>query len=91
MEYRGKHYTVVQGIGPDAWKWTVYQDDNTVKSGLAATRKSAETSAIWAIDKALTKKPKPTPPKKFKLRHYRMQGLQLGDTGDAFPRLRAFA
>jgi hypothetical protein len=22
MEYRGKNYTIVQGIGPDSWKWT---------------------------------------------------------------------
>jgi hypothetical protein len=64
MEYRGKHYTVAQGIGRNAWKWTVYLDNETAKSGMAVTRKSAETSAIRAIDKALTpKKVKLTPPK----------------------------
>lgn len=21
MEYRGKRFTIVQGIGPDSWKW----------------------------------------------------------------------
>ena len=49
---RGKSYTV-QGTGPDSWKWTVQLDERTVKSGLAKTRASATTNAIWAIDKAL--------------------------------------
>jgi hypothetical protein len=56
MEYRGKSYTVAQGIGPDSWKWTVQLDERTVKSGQAKTRASATTSAIWAIDKALAPK-----------------------------------
>jgi hypothetical protein len=63
MEYRGKHYTIVQGIGPDAWKWAVHLDERTVKSGTARTRQSAVTTAVWTIDKALAaKKAKPTPP-----------------------------
>jgi hypothetical protein len=62
MEYRGKRYTVVQGIGPTSWKWTVYLDENTVKSGSTSTREAAKAKAIWTIDKA-RKKPKPTPPK----------------------------
>ncbi len=53
MEYRGKRFTIVQGIGPDSWKWAVYLDEKTVKSGEAKTRASAQTRAIWAIDKAL--------------------------------------
>jgi hypothetical protein len=53
MEYRGKRFTIVQGIGPDSWKWTIYLDEKTVKSGEAKTRASAQTRAIWAIDKAL--------------------------------------
>jgi hypothetical protein len=61
MEYRGKTYTVIQGIGPNSWKWTVQLDERTVKSGDARTRESARTSAIWAIDKALA-------PKKVKLK-----------------------
>jgi hypothetical protein len=61
MEYRGKHYTIVQGIGADSWKWTVYLDDRTIKSGAAKTQASAATNAIWAIDKALA-------PKKVKLK-----------------------
>jgi hypothetical protein len=38
MEYRGKRYTVVQGIGPASWKWTVYLDD-TERSGSAQREK----------------------------------------------------
>src|SRR3982074_3430658 len=30
MEYRGKHCTIVQGIGPDSWKWTVRLDEKDV-------------------------------------------------------------
>jgi hypothetical protein len=61
MEYRGKRYTIVQGIGADSWKWTVYLDDKTIQSGAAKTQASAATNAIWAIDKALA-------PKKVKLK-----------------------
>jgi hypothetical protein len=53
MEYRGKRFTIVQGVGPDSWKWTVYLDEKNVKSGEAKTRAPAQTRAIWAIDKAL--------------------------------------
>jgi len=64
MEYRGKRYTVVQDIEPGSWKWTVYLDEHTVRSGSAPTREAAKVRAIWAIDKARTrKKPKLTPPK----------------------------
>jgi hypothetical protein len=62
MEYRGKQYTIVQGIGPNSWKWTVHLDEKTTKSGSTKTRESARTHAIWAIDKALAKKAKPRPP-----------------------------
>ena len=56
MEYRGKHYTIVQGIGPNSWKWKVHLDERTVKSGEAATRESAKTTVVWLIDKALARK-----------------------------------
>jgi hypothetical protein len=52
MEYRGKRYLVVQGVGRVSWKWTVYLDENTVKSGSASTRAAARIRAIWTIDKA---------------------------------------
>jgi hypothetical protein len=62
MAYRGKHYTIIQGIGYDAWNWTVHLDEKTIRSGTARTRESAVTTAVWTIDKALaTKKAKPTP------------------------------
>jgi hypothetical protein len=60
MEYRGRHFTIVQGVGPDSWKWTVHLDSKTVKSGEAKTRSSAMTNVVWLIDKALA-------PKKMKL------------------------
>jgi hypothetical protein len=63
MDYRGKHYTIVRGSGPDPWKWTVRLDDKTVQSGEAKSRAAATNSAVWLIDKALaTKKTKLVPP-----------------------------
>jgi hypothetical protein len=53
MEYRGKSYTIVQGIGPNSWKWTIRLDEKTTKSGDAPSRVAAINSVI---DKAL--KPK---------------------------------
>jgi len=63
MEYRGKQYTIVQGIGPNSWKWKVHLDDKTVKSGEAATRESARTTVVWLIDRAIAReRRKPGPP-----------------------------
>jgi hypothetical protein len=62
MEYRGKRFTIVQGIGPNSWKWAVYLDEKTVKSGEAKTRASAQTNAIWAIDKVLARQKVKAPP-----------------------------
>jgi hypothetical protein len=53
MEYRGKHYTIVQGIGPDSWKWKVHLDEKNVKSGEAISRDAAKVSVVWLIDKTL--------------------------------------
>jgi hypothetical protein len=62
MEYRGKQFIIVQGIGPDSWKWTVHLDEKTAKSGEAKTRSSAHNSVVWLIDKALApKKAQPKP------------------------------
>jgi hypothetical protein len=61
MEYRGKHYTIVQGIGPDSWKWTVHLDERKSSSGDAKTRAAARNSVVWLIDKELA-------PKKVKLK-----------------------
>jgi hypothetical protein len=62
MEYRGKTFTIVQGIGPDSWKWAVYSDEKIVKSGEAKTRASAQTRAIWVIDQVLASKKVKLPP-----------------------------
>jgi hypothetical protein len=35
MDYRGKHFTILQGIEPDSWKWSVSLDENKVKTGEA--------------------------------------------------------
>jgi hypothetical protein len=56
MEYRGKQYTIVQGGGPDLWKWKVHLDEKTVKSGEATSRQSAMNSVVWLVDKALAPK-----------------------------------
>jgi hypothetical protein len=58
MEYRGKSYTIVQGIEPHLWKWKVQLDETTSASGEARTRAAAVNSAVWRIDKALAKKVK---------------------------------
>jgi hypothetical protein len=52
MEYRGKEYTVVQGIEA-SWNWNVHLDEKTIRSGTAPTRAAAINRVIWEIDKAL--------------------------------------
>jgi hypothetical protein len=65
MEYRGKHFTIVQGVGPNLWKWTIRLDEKTVKSGEAPSRAAAMNNVVWTVDKALkAKKLKPIPPEK---------------------------
>ena len=56
MEYRGKRYTIVQGLQPKFWKWTVHLDETTVRSGEANSRDAAKNVVIWTIDKALAPK-----------------------------------
>jgi hypothetical protein len=63
MEYRGKSYNVVQGLGANIWKWKVELDEKTFKSGEAKTRAAAETAARWVINEALAPtERKPLPP-----------------------------
>jgi len=62
MEYRGKRITIVQGSEPNSYRWTVHLDAKTVKSGVAVSRDSAMTSAVWLIDRALAKV-HPIPPR----------------------------
>ena len=55
MQYRGRHYIVVQGIEPDSWKWTVDLDEQTSKSGEAKTRGLAVSAVVLLVDR-LTRK-----------------------------------
>jgi hypothetical protein len=58
MEYRGKHFTILQGVGPGSWKWTVQLDERSAKSGEAPSRAAAMNSVVWFIDKMLRPKGK---------------------------------
>jgi hypothetical protein len=56
MEYRGKRYTIVQGIGAESWTWTVHFNQTT-KVGKAKTRQVAVTKVVRLIDgRACTEK-----------------------------------
>jgi hypothetical protein len=57
MQYRGRHYIVVQGIEPDSWRWTVDLDEQTSKSGEAKTRGLAVSAVVLLVDR-LTRKPR---------------------------------
>jgi hypothetical protein len=60
MEYRGKQYTMVQGVEPGTWKWTVRLDETTARSSTDKTRAAAMSTVERLIDRALaTKKVKP--------------------------------
>jgi len=56
MEYRGKYFTIVQGIEHHSWKWNVHLDEKTTKSGEAPTRGAANNKVIWEVDKELAPK-----------------------------------
>jgi hypothetical protein len=60
MQYRGKHYIVVQGIEPDSWKWTVDLDEQTSKSGEAKTRGLAVSAVVLLVDSLLKQKSRPS-------------------------------
>ena len=55
MEYRGKHFIIVQGIEPNAWKWTVDLDEIANKSGEAKTRASAVSAVVLLVGKTLSR------------------------------------
>jgi hypothetical protein len=62
MEYRGKNYSIVPGVGPHSWKWMVQLDEKTIKSGEAPSREAAKNNVVWQVDKALAaRKVKPQP------------------------------
>jgi hypothetical protein len=56
MQYRGKHYIVVQDIEPGSWKWTVDVDEQTSESGEAKTRGLAVSAVVLLVDRLLTRK-----------------------------------
>ena len=63
MEYRGKTFTIAQGIEPHSWKWTVHLDEKTVKSGESPSQEAARNSVVWFVDRSLSsKKVKLIPP-----------------------------
>ena len=51
MQYRGKHYVVLEGIAPDSWKWTVDLDEQTSRSGEAKTRGLAISAVVLLVDR----------------------------------------
>jgi hypothetical protein len=53
MEYRGKTYSIVQGVSSSSWKWTVQLDDKTVKFGEATSKDAAWREVVALVDKAL--------------------------------------
>jgi hypothetical protein len=55
MEYRGKQYSVVQGIDGN-WKWLVSDLVGHTKSGKAENHAAGVKAAQHAIDKALAPK-----------------------------------
>jgi hypothetical protein len=56
MIYKGIEFSVVQGIEPGVWKWSV---ESKVKLGQTKTKPDAVIAAWRAIDKALEPKKRP--------------------------------
>ena len=51
--YRDVEYRVLQGVGPNVWKWSVLFDAARAVGGDAATKASAIVAAERAIDRKL--------------------------------------
>jgi hypothetical protein len=62
MEYRGKSYSILQGIEPGSWRWSVQLNEKVIKSGTSPTRAAAIASVHWVIDKSLAAKKRKVPP-----------------------------
>jgi hypothetical protein len=56
MIYKNIEFSVVQGIEPGVWKWSVSISESEVKIGQAKTKSDAVIAAWRAIDKAEPKK-----------------------------------
>jgi hypothetical protein len=59
MIYKGIEFSVVQGIEPQIWKWSV-SIGNNAKIGQAKSKPDAVIAAWRTIDKTLGKKHRPT-------------------------------
>ena len=56
MQYRGVHYSVVQGIERQLWKWSVAVNSDVAVNGQAGTKIQAVAEAERAIDRILATK-----------------------------------
>jgi hypothetical protein len=54
MKHRGKHFIAVRWIEPDTWKWTVYIDGITSKSGEAEILAGAVSAVVLLVDRTLS-------------------------------------
>jgi hypothetical protein len=62
MNYKGIEYSVVQTACPTGWKWTVYLDADTIRTGSTYSKEEAVRRAQLAVDKAIAApRPKNTP------------------------------
>lgn len=57
MEYKGVNYQIVQTA--DGWRWTIFLDANSTKSGISRNRSVAILDALGAIQKARKKVGRP--------------------------------
>ena len=55
MEYRGKQYSVLQGLEGGMWKWTIDLNGHT-RSGSAPSRAAGINAAERAIERLLAPK-----------------------------------
>ncbi len=53
MEYRGKHYFVVENGDQTSWRWAVNLDELTTMSGEATSRSEATMQIVLLIDRRL--------------------------------------
>jgi hypothetical protein len=52
MEYKGIKYQILQSTDAQGWRWTVFLDANSTRSGISRNRSVAILDALRAIQKA---------------------------------------
>jgi hypothetical protein len=52
VEYKGINYQMLQSTGAQRWRWTVFLDAHSTKSGISRNRSVAILDALRAIQKA---------------------------------------